>query len=119
MLRPKSITVTTGPTIALPRPKMPSDQADGRDKGDTSNRDKGDTSKKEVSRSEGHDFLNRRGAARCPAHRPGHLPLPVDRVFAVSTRRVMQAQPRGSRPIAWFIERNGAMYPLSLSVRPG
>jgi hypothetical protein len=46
--------------IALPRPKMPSDQADGRDKGDTSNRDRGDTSNKEVSRSEGHDFLNRR-----------------------------------------------------------
>jgi hypothetical protein len=38
--------------IALPRPKLPSDQADGHDKGDTSN--------KEVSRSEGHDFLNRR-----------------------------------------------------------
>jgi hypothetical protein len=31
---------------------MPSDQAAGRDKGNTSN--------KEVSRSEGHDFLNRR-----------------------------------------------------------
>jgi hypothetical protein len=38
--------------LALPRPKMPSDQADSRDKGDTYN--------KEVSRSQGHDFLNRR-----------------------------------------------------------
>jgi hypothetical protein len=46
--------------------------------------------------------------------------MDVDRDFTVSTRSAIQAQPRGSRPIAGFIERNGAMYPLSLkSVRPG
>jgi hypothetical protein len=38
--------------IALPRPKVPSGQADGRDKGDASN--------KEISRSVGHRRLNRR-----------------------------------------------------------
>jgi hypothetical protein len=37
--------------IALPRPKVPSDQADGRDKGEASN--------KEVSRSDNHRRLNR------------------------------------------------------------